>query len=130
MPSNPYPSMGPQGYIYDAAQKAEFIFADYIAAKNSQSTLFYGQIQSLSFDEFKGQYEPILSGEVIKASLEKIYDAYFDSVDIQVSDNLNEDTQVTRIEITADLNDKGVQYRLNEILSVNNQRIKRLASFN
>ncbi len=131
MPSNPYPVLGPEGYIYDPVQKIEAIFADYIASKNSQSTLFYGQIQSLSFDEYQGQYQAILSAQIIKASIEKLFEAYFDNVDITTNDNANEvDTQVTRITIIGELVDRGSRYRLNEVLSVNNGKIKRLAQFN
>lgn len=131
MPSNPYPVLGPEGYIYDPSQKIEAIFADYIASKNSQSTLFHGQVQSLSFDEYKGQYEAILSGEVIKQSLEALFEAYFDNVDINVTDNSEEnDTVVTKITIVGELVDKGSRYRLNEVLSANNGKIKRLAQFN
>lgn len=131
MPSNPYPVLGPEGYIYDPKQKIEAIFADYIAAKNSQSTIFYGQIQSLSFDEYRGQYEPILSSEIIKASLQSLFDSYFDNVDITTTDNANEtETQITTITIVGDLIDRGVRYRLNEVLSASNGKIKRLAQFN
>lgn len=131
MPSNPYPVLGPEGYIYDPKQKIEAIFADYIAAKNSQSTIFYGQIQSLSFDEYRGQYEPILSSEIIKASLQNLFDSYFDNVDITTTDNANEtETQITTITIVGDLIDRGVRYRLNEVLSASNGKIKRLAQFN
>lgn len=131
MPSNPYPVLGPEGYIYDPKQKIEAIFADYIAAKNSQSTIFHGQIQSLSFDEYQGQYEAILSSEIIKASLEKLFEAYFDNVDITATDNADEmDTQITKVTIIGDLVDRGARYRLNEVLTTNNGKIKRLAQFN
>lgn len=131
MPSNPYPVLGPEGYIYDPSQKIEAIFADYVAAKNSQSTLFHGQVQSMSFDEYKGQYQPILSGEILKQSLETLFEAYFDNVDISVTDNSEEnDTQITKITIVGEMVDKGSRYRLNEVLTLNNGKIKRLAQFN
>lgn len=130
MPSNPYPTLGPEGYIRDSRQKIEMIFADYVAAKHSQSTIFHGDVQSLSYDEYEGNYEPILSGEVIKRSLESLYNAYFDSVEITVSDNNGEDDQVTRIVIVGDLVDKGQKFKLNEVLHKQNGKINRLAKFN
>lgn len=130
MPSNPYPVLGPEGFIYDAVQKIEAIFADYIAAKNSQSTIFYGQIQSLSYDEFDGQYDAVLSAEIIKRSLDALYGAYFDNVDIQCVDNSEEDTTTTLVKISGTLIDRGKQYRINEALNMNHGKIQRLASFN
>lgn len=129
MPSNPYPSADTQGYIYDSNQKIEIIFADYIASKHSQSTLFYGQIDSIAFDEFSGEYDPIRSAEIMKKSLENLYSAYFDQVDIQTTDNALSDGRVTKIAIQGTLTDKGQTYRLNETLSVDNGRINRLVDF-
>lgn len=129
MPSNPYPTADSQGYIYDSNQKIEIIFADYIASKYSQSTMFYGQINSIAYDEYSGEYDPLISAEVIKKSLESLYNAYFDQVTIQTTDDGYTDGNVTKIGIQGILVDKGTTYKLNEVLSVDNGRINRLVAF-
>ena len=44
MPALPYPTLSELGSIHDPEQKIEWIFADYVAAKHSQSTLNYGRV--------------------------------------------------------------------------------------
>lgn len=130
MPSNPYPTLSEQGYIFDPVQKIEIIFADYLAAKHSQSTMFSGQISSLSFDEFSGNYDRYRTPELIQNSLTKLYGAYFDSANIEVTDNSKTDSNVTEVKIVGELIDGDQTYQLNEVLAVNNGRINRLGRFN
>ena len=66
MPALPYPTLSELGLIHDPEQKIEWIFADYVAAKHSQSTLNYGRVSSLSFDEFQGNYEGIRTAEIMQ----------------------------------------------------------------
>lgn len=130
MPNLPYPTISELGLIYDAEQKIEWIFADYIAAKHSQSTINFGKVSSLSFDEYEGNYEGIRTAETLQQSLSKIYEAWFDSADIQVTDDSLKDSNVVRVIIKGVLVQDGKTYQLNETLSVNNGRINRLAKFN
>ena len=64
MPAAPYPTLSGGGYIYDPPQKIEWIFADYVAAKHSQSTIFFGGISSLSYDEYAGNYDGMTTVEI------------------------------------------------------------------
>lgn len=130
MPSNPYPTLSEVGNVYDPVQKVEWIFADYIASKHSQSILFFGQVSSLIFDEYRGQYDGFLTSQEIEQSLNKLYSAYFDSVEISVFDDSKDNSQETHVRIQGTLTDKGKNYQLNEVLHFNNGRIKRLAKFN
>lgn len=130
MPNNPYPTLSELGYIYDADQKIEWIFADYIAAKHSQSIINFGRVSSLSFDEFTGNYEGIRTAEVMQNSLTRLFEAYFDTADIQVTDDSDKDSTEVRVMIKGMLSQDGKSYQLNEALKVNNGRITRLAKFN
>lgn len=130
MPNKPYPTLSEAGLIYDAEQKIEWIFADYVAAKYSQSTLNYGRVASLSFDEFAGNYEGVRTAEVMQLSLVRLFEAYFDTADIQVTDSSSSDSSIVNVTIKGMLTQEGKTYQLNEALSVNNGRINRLAKFN
>ncbi len=130
MPARPYPTLSEVGLVHDPEQKMEWIFADYIAAKHSQSTLNYGLTSSLSFDEFQGNYEGIRTAEIMQTSLTSIFEGYFDTADFQLSDDSEPDSKETRIRIKAVLTQDGKSYYLNDVLAVNNGRIRRLSKFN
>ena len=129
MPAAPYPTLSGGGYIYDPPQKIEWIFADYVAAKHSQSTIFFGGISSLSYDEYAGNYDGMTTVEILKASLEKLYNAYFDSAEFTVTDNSVEGSTVLSVGIVGELIQAGVTYKLNEVLTLNSAMIKKLATF-
>ena len=130
MPNKPYPTLSEVGLVYAAQQKIEWIFADYVAAKHSQSIINFGRVSSLSFDEFTGNYEGIRTAEILQRSIQKIYEAYFDSADIQVTDSSLPDSNEVRVQIKGVLVQDGKNYQLNEVLGINNGRINRLAKFN
>lgn len=123
MPVNPYPTFTDAGYITDPKQKIEWIFSDYIKAKYSQSIMNYGNISSLSFDEFDGNYEGIKSADIIRRSLTKLYSAYFDTADIEVTDDSIAGEGVTKVTVKGVLSQNGSRYQLNESLSVHNGRV-------
>lgn len=129
MPLNPYPTLSEFGLIHDPKQKIEWIFADYIASKHSQSTINYGQNASLSFDEFDGNYEGIRTASIMQASLVAIFSAYFEQTDIQVTDSSDPDSKTVNVTVKGIFVQEGKNYQLNEVLSVNNGRINKLASF-
>lgn len=130
MPNVPYPTLSELGLIHDAPQKIEWIFADYVAAKYSQSTINYGRISSLSFDEYDGNYEGLKTAEVLQRSLGMLFEAYFDSADIQVTDNSVQGSNEVRVIVKGVLVQDGKTHQLNETLAVNNGRIRRLTKFN
>lgn len=130
MPTNPYPTLSPLGYIYDPQQKIEWIFADYIASKHSQSTINFGRISSLSFDEFDGNYEGQRTAEIMQNSLTKLFTAYFESANVQVTDDTEAGSQEAKVIVKGVFTQDGKNYHLNDVLSLNNGRITRLAKFN
>lgn len=130
MPTNPYPTLSELGFIHDPKQKIEWIFADYIAAKHSQSTLNYGRVSSLSFDEFDGNYEGHRTAEVMQNSLTQLFSAYFDTANVQVTDDSLTDSNETKVIVKGVFTQDGKQYQLNETLSVSNGRINKLTKFN
>lgn len=130
MPALPYPTLSELGLIHDPEQKIEWIFADYVAAKHSQSTLNYGRVSSLSFDEFQGNYEGIRTAEIMQSSLTQIFEGYFDTADIQVTDDSKKDSNEVHVRVKGVLTQDGKSFHLNEVLGINNGRIKRLAKFN
>lgn len=130
MPSKPYPTLSELGLIFDAQQKIEWIFADYIAAKYSQSTINFGRVSSLSYDEFAGNYEGLRTADAMQRSLAKVFEAYFDTADIEVTDNSAKDSTEVRVIVKGVLVQEGKSYQLNETLAVNNGRINRLTKFN
>lgn len=125
--SKPYPTLSDAGWIHDAQQKIEWIFADYIASKHSQSDMFFGAVSSFSFDEFKGDYHASKAVSAIQLSLSQLYRPYFDDVDITVEDHSEADSHELHLVIRGYFTDNGKNYLLNETLSVHNGRVNRLA---
>ncbi len=123
MPTNPYPTLSPEGWITDPKKKIVWIFSDYCKAKHSQSIMHFGHITSLSFDEFNGNYEGIRSAEIIKLSLTKLYSSYFDTADIEVTDNSVVGSDTTLVHIKGILSQNGSRYQLNENLNVHNGKV-------
>lgn len=130
MPTNPYPTLSELGFIHDPKQKIEWIFADYIAAKHSQSTIHFGKISSLSFDEFDGNYEGHRTAEVMQNSLTRLFSAYFETTSIQVTDDSVDNSNETRVVVKGVFTQEGKSFQLNEVLSVDNGRINKLTNFN
>lgn len=123
MPVAPYPTLSEFGYITDGRQKVEWIFSDYCKAKHSQSILNYGHVTSLSFDEFDGNYEGIKSAEVLQRSLTKLYSSYFETADIEVTDNSLTGSEVTLVHIKGVLSQLGARYQLSENLTVSGGKV-------
>lgn len=130
MPNLPYPTLSEVGLVYDANQKIEWIFADYCAAKHSQSTIFHNAIASFSYDEFEGSYDGMRTAEILQKSLEQIYGAYFDSADFEVTDNSEDGSSELRLIVKGVVVQDGKHYQLNEALAVNNSKINRISQFN
>lgn len=123
MPNNPYPTFSDSGWITDAKQKVEWIFSDYIKAKHSQSIINYGKVSSLSFDEFDGNYEGIKTADIIQRSLTKLYSAYFETADIEVTDDSLSNSETTTVTIKGILSQGGQRFQLNENLTVRDGRV-------
>lgn len=130
MPTNPYPTLSPLGFVHDPQQKIEWIFADYIAAKFSQSTMNYGRVSSLSFDEFDGNYEGHRTAEILQASLTKLFSAYFEAASVQVTDDSIVGDQETKVIVKGAFTQDGKTYQLNETLAILNGKINKLTRFN
>lgn len=125
--SKPYPTLSSVGWVYDPEQKIEWIFADYIASKHSQSDIFFGAVSSFSFDEFQGDYHASKAVNAIQFSLSEIYKPYFDDVDITVEDHSEDDSNELHLVIRGVFTDKGKAFHMNETLSIHNGKINRLA---
>lgn len=123
MPVAPYPTLSESGFVEDPRQKIEWIFSDYTKAKYSQSMLHYGHISSLSFDEFDGNYEGLKSAAILQRSLTTLYSAYFDTADIEVTDDSIVGGTATSVIIKGMLSQNGQRYQLNENLSILNGKV-------
>ena len=66
----------------------------------------------------------------MQTSLTSIFEGYFDTADFQLSDDSEPDSRETRIRVKAVLTQDGKSYHLNDVLAVNNGRIRRLSKFN
>ncbi len=78
------PTLDISGFVKGSAQKAERLFAYYLVSKHAQSRLHRNQVKSMQYSIATNSNIFVLK-EVVKGDLESMFNAYFDTVLINVS---------------------------------------------
>ena len=128
----PFLSLDGSGYIREPSLKVDAILASYAATQYSQSVLYRDLISSLSKDlQMCSQQWDKLSGYV-QTSLERLFNAYFDQVELNVSldeDSMNADTSTFKLYITGVVVQDGKPYDLSKMLHIDNAKFSSVTDF-
>lgn len=128
----PVPSLDGSGYIQDPNIKVDTLFANYAATQYSQTILFRDNISSFSKDIqlCSQQWEKL--PEYIKVSLDRLFTAYFDQVDIYVEldeASMENNDGTFKLLITGTVVQDTVSYELGKVMQVTNSRFSSVTDF-
>lgn len=128
----PVPSLDGSGYIQDPNIKVDTLFANYAATQYSQTILFRDNISSFSKDIqlCSQQWEKL--PEYIKVSLDRLFTAYFDQVDIYVEldeASMESNDGTFKLLITGTVVQDTVSYELGKVMQVTNSRFSSVTDF-
>lgn len=84
MPSNIYPTMDSVGFLTNPRSKAERILTDYLGSNFSQSNVFLGKVKSLIYAIKNNTNNMPGTAKQIQDDLTVLYNAYLDSVTVDV----------------------------------------------
>ena len=117
----PVPSLDGAGWINDPALKVDAILANYASTQYSQTILYRSRISSFSKDLQLCSQQWNKLPETMQQSLDRMFTAYFEQVDISVEldeESMNDETKSFRVFITGSLAQDGKGYDLSKILQV------------
>ena len=80
-----YPSLSENGWVQDSLQKADALFADFLVAEYSQSTLYPGQVSSMTYLIQKGSGDPTYTAELLENALSDYFAKYFNNITCSVT---------------------------------------------
>ncbi len=128
----PVPSLDGAGWIHDPALKVDMILANYASTQYSQTILYRNLISSFSKDIQLCSQQWNRLPETMLQSLDRLFTAYFDQVDITVDldeDSMNAETNSFQVLITGSLVQDGKNYDLSKVLQVTNSKFASVSDF-
>lgn len=134
MPANTYPTMDSVGFITNPKAKAERILTDYIGSNYSQSNIFLGRVKSLIFAIKNNTNDMPKTAMQIQDDLTTLYNAYLDSVTVDVSivpvshSDGSDNSAVYDLQISVQFLANGVIESLGKSIQMDNTGFKRIAT--
>lgn len=129
----PVPSLDGSGYIYDPNIKIDTLFANYAATQYSQTILFRDNISSFSKDIQLCSQQWTKLPEYVKASLDRLFTAYFDQTDIYVEldeSSMEANNNTFKLLITGTVVQDAVNYELGKVMQITNAKFSSVTDFN
>lgn len=126
------PSMSDRGFIKGPAEKADQLLAWFFVSDAQQTYLYQGSVRNVQdlMQRF-GNNIPAITQEM-QAALEKLFQAYFDTAIVQVTNNddpaVNPTGQIT-LRISAEVTQDGVSYSVNELIQSVNSKFIRVTNY-
>lgn len=130
--ANPFLSLDGAGFIDQPGLKVDAILATYAATQYSQSVLYLDIISSLTKDIQLASQQWERLPELMNASLNRLFSAYFDQVEIDVSldeNSMNAETTSFKVYITGSVTQDGVMYDIAKLLQVDNAKFSEVSDF-
>jgi hypothetical protein len=109
-----FPSLSSDGFIEDRSILSKKLFEMFLASDHSQSN--FKDAQSLKYILNTETVDDYAKNEEIRKSLEKLYNAYFDSVIVSVG-NKTDDDNVVVFNMQIDASYNGKVYTIKESIS-------------
>ncbi len=127
-----YPSLSDIGWISDSLQKADALFADFLVAEYSQSTLYPGQVSSLTYIMQQGSGDPTLTAENLENALLEYFSRYFSNVTCNVTYPGNQQSSRVYLNIALAFEDpnNGKTYSLTKVATLQDSKVVAIENLN
>lgn len=130
--SIPVPSLSASGWVEDIAEKADRLISYYFVSEDSQSTMYKGNITSLTKEIQEFGNDELELRRVVREHVERFLSRYFDIATVKVSTDKPAPADPNRTNITLDVivTQDNVQYSLGRLIQTNNGKITQIADIN
>ena len=128
----PFLSLDGSGFINEPSLKVDAILACYSSTQYSQTVLYRDSISSISKDIQMSSQQWDKLPNYMQGSLERLFGAYFDNVDIKVNldeDSMNAQTASFKLTIVGTLMQDNIAYDLAKLLTIDNAKFSKVTDF-
>lgn len=126
------PTLTASGWVDNIAEKADSAMAYYFTSDFSQSNVWAGQITSLPYEVQQNNSDPQSLQRVIQQDIKNYLGRYFDTVTCNVSTDLPNADDPTRINVTLNVivTEGGLNYSLGRLIQTVKGKIVNVANIN
>lgn len=123
--NKPYPSLSTSGWLNSIAEKADRVLANFIATEENQTNTFRGQVTSLIYliREHPEDMESLEND--VRKSLLRLFEKYFEMVEVEVSTKLPDEFNTDKINISVDITvgQDGKKYNVGKEIRTLNSKV-------
>lgn len=110
--------LGTNGWARTPEERMAALLVNYRACAHSQSTIYAGQIKSMTMSQFRSAQDPDSLATLTRKDLEELYSNIFpEEVEVTTEIVYDEDNPSRYVlEVSVTVTENGETYRLNEVL--------------
>lgn len=116
------PSLTLNGFITNKDMQMGRLFTYFLASDYLQTNMFYGDIRSLKWILAQDN-DPYRTRSIMVDNLTKLYQAYFDTVEVNIELRIEESPGYDNYYIDINCTDNGVTYNLNKLIKIDGMTI-------
>jgi len=126
-----FPSLSENGWVSDALQKADLLFAQFMISEYSQTTIYFGKVSSLAYIIQEGSGDPLRTAELLETTLSDYFMNYFNNVSCSVTYPVGQEGSRVYLNIALAFEDtSGKTYSLTKVATLENSKVLAVENLN